>query len=389
MNNEIHSPINETLPHPEISLERKESTATFHEAAYRLVDGPQGEGLRYEAALAALDDSRTITARVAIGDIEADAIVFSPIEYTNDHNADMLREKYEGSDVYYFPYASIIDYSQPAIEKAVDALPDNAVVLFEYREGNPVQAEVLRALLDDKVIEETFINSVNGKRASVTHYGGYLEPLRGDVVYDPEKSATAPLREAFEAGVASGKYERLPKDGTTIIGPEDLDRIVDGISIGDRMWSTYQERMVEWLVKEHPSLQVFDKEYYFEDLRNKNTLMIVDFTDEKPVCAMTLADVRDCFWLNQKDTRRALFCPGMVADNSSGQLGTSMNVLKFYFELEKEIGIGGYLATQCTEISAGYIPKIMELAIKKTNLDLKLPALAKYNYGAYEFTRAA
>lgn len=377
---------------PEFDSQRKEASAQFHELMYRSSHGPQGEGLRYEAAKLALEDDRSILVQTQTDRGLVDLVLFCPTELTGDHNEEMIRGRYGDTPTFYFPYVEGVDYSQADIVEAADKLPEDSVVFFDHLSQDTHIETALHQLIGP-VEEEEFINSVNGKPAGGFHFLGYVRPPTEEFV-DNLSSAIDELRQKFQEEVERGVYEKMPVNGTTIVDPADFGHEVNGMRLDEKLWTIYEERMNEWLIKDHPSLLAYDKEYFMSSIKSPDVATFVNFTDGQPACFMMMADIRSCFWLNQSyyksDKQRVLFCPGIVADKKSGQLASSMKSIKMYIELEKQVENPPLFATQCTEISVDYIPKLIEHALKRSGTeDGKIYPTAEYVYGAYRLKHEA
>lgn len=170
---------------------------------------------------------------------------------------------------------------------------------------------------------------------------------------------------------------RVSDDGNTMTNLNMGNRITD--IQAEEMWDVYNDRF-NFLGENHPISMQDSKEDFFDLLRSENTLISATYDkDEDNVNKLScfvyfVDDINRLYWLNDKfiadkfnnisggyEYFTTMFTPGIVS--SAVGKSHSFKTLGLFSKACDEAGISASVMYENTNLSKGYIPRIVDLAI--------------------------
>jgi hypothetical protein len=157
----------------------------------------------------------------------------------------------------------------------------------------------------------------------------------------------------------------------------------------EELWEVYDETFNR-LIKDHPSDQKIPREFFDLITTSPNSKVMYAEEDGEVVCALFVnEDLSDLPWLNQayyqklNPKGKTVFMPG-VATRLDAVRGVaySRKLIEAFSYIGQHIPVITALATQCTDESAKYIPKMTNRFTQGT-LNAQMAEVAKYEYPVY------
>lgn len=335
----------------------------FYQAQLRVSEGPQIEGVIREDSIRVVQDAETLWTTVdgvrvpVLFRIECDSLAHRP-----------YFEKRGGIEGVYVlsPTVNLVDES--GLEQIeADIISKGGIreliALRRIDSGWPDDnlSRLLLRLGADHMHLEPMLDAKSSQPAEVIHYSGlprFHEPLEGH---------GGSINEVFYEMVDEGILDLAPISGTTVIRPETLTD-----DMAEKIWQIY-DKQLDILIEDHPAYQRLDKELIESILSSPTGFNIVHFEEGEPVCIfLGVTELEECEWLNARSIYEeygeddVLYCPAMVTNFEKQGLNYSANIFSLLVEIAMRRGKNIRPYFECTDISAQYIPKILENAIEDT-----------------------
>lgn len=361
------------------------------EAAYDLMkaaeSGPQAMSMTKEDIQASLNDPNTIFASVKGVNLP----ILMPISTIEAYATSGFFA--EGAEQFLFMpiYTSLDAEETESVRQMLSGADLTSKKIVSYFEDGDKQSEDYAKLvldsLPDGYHQEPLIDDKDGKEASITHFEGL------GIVHDRYNLRTdvTSLRQVFLEGVAGGEYDEHPRTGTTLLDPEELKTNTELL---DKLWRISDEqfsKLVENLpVRQNPSREEFD-----EIMTHPETSSIVYFEDGEPVCLTTfLHSIEPADWLRKEyfddkfgEKPFLAYFAFMVSDANKASYKSSHKVLKMVIDLTEKAHRDMEVIFECTNVSASYIPKLVESVVNASD-EIKINPSSTYTFKSYEVGRA-
>lgn len=347
--------------------EQLEMAEIFYNAQIKASTGPQLEGVIRQDALRVVQEPLTRWAEVGgvptpiLFKLECDSLAYQP-----------YFEKREGVEGVYVlsPTSRLIEEqaAQVLAEEIFNDLSIKQIVTLRLldpevsgTEDGAMPSRLEEILLTYGMVAEPLLDANSGLPAEVIHFSGLPE------FEQPLIPNGYTINETVYEMLQSGAFESIPQTGTTVLRPEYLtDELVE------KIWNIY-DKQIEILIEDHPAYQRLDRELVESMLRSPSGCNIVHFEEGEPVCIFIgVSELEDCEWLNASRIAKAfpdddiLYCPAMVTDFDRQGLNYSTNIFSLLVEIAMKRGKNIRPYFECTDISAQYVPNILENAIKAT-----------------------
>ena len=168
----------------------------------------------------------------------------------------------------------------------------------------------------------------------------------------------------------------MVESGELASGEHDGASVVDVIS-GDeaeRLWGIYQNPFAE-LGEGHALEAGFSQEVFLQILEDPNIAKVVHRVDGEVTTLMIFVTDLDYYpWFNKQyfaakypgalETENVLVFPGIVSDETKRGMNYSFAVVQLAAQVTNRRGSDLSIAFECNEISAQYIPSIVQAAVE-------------------------
>jgi hypothetical protein len=357
-------------------------------------EGPQLEGLSADAVKNALRDPRTIAVELSTKNGNVVWPLLVPIEHNAEYRPDFFENHNgEGSSQHAFYFSDPGEVLQGA--KLEGFAAEDSIVVCDYQEGAPDQqarGRLLQLLQDSGVTTEDYLAGLPDEALPrVLHFAASTHLVGVDTDRPENKNFQA----VFDGMVESGRAERRPENGATILDPAAIAK--NEGDIADNLWEVYQGQFDE-LIKDHPSMQEQPRESLLAMLGDKGTVTSAYYLDGRVVgFSFFVFDIEACEWLDADYYRKEFpgeqtaYFPGIVVDKSHEGKAFSMPIIRMLSDVAAEANVAPRLVFQCTQVSATYVPAIVELGVNRTEhgrVDEVTP-LASYRYEVFTARAAA
>lgn len=347
--------------------------------------GPQGISLSEEDISEALKDPQTLRANIKGVDVP----ILMPVAKIELFASSGYFE--QGADGYLFmPIYS--DLSQDEIQSIHELVKQSNLeskTIFSYFEDGDINSEQYSSLILDSISDgyhqKHLIDNKNDTEASITHFEGLAEVQdRSDM-----KSGVTSLRPAFLEAVANGEYEEHPNTGVTLLDPAELKINKELL---DKLWRIGDEQFTS-LAENLPVRQSAQREEFDEFMTHEGTSNIVYFENGEPICIATfLHSLEPLEWLRKdyfydkfgKDAFFGYFV-FLVSDAKNPSHKSSHKVLNTVVDLIDKSHHDMQVVFECTNISATYVPKLVEGVVNSGNkLKIDVNPYSRYTFKAHE-----
>lgn len=376
-----------------LTPEELEISIGYYRAAYQeRTTGPQLEGMFPEGVQAALTDPRTI----AIERVTPDGRIVWPLLVPVEHNSEYRPGYFEGhmgegaAERTFFYSNPDPDFLPPDAMKDMgfrELAQEKAVIVCDYHEtdDDTTRADFLQLAAADEVrVVEPLATLEVGEQPRVLHFSGKA------TVMERTGSVETDLHKAFQARVERGEAEARPSNGAAILDPHEIATNHDGLA--DQLWEAYDVRFDD-LVDDQPSMQKQTREQLMTMLSDSDAVTTAYFKEGKVVGFVFCSrNVRNCEWLDpdyyekQFPNEELAIFPGMVVEKSQEGLAYSLPMLRTFSDAAAEANLDLRIIFQCTNISAQYIPRIVELGVNRTDGMRfgELEQAASYKYDVFQ-----
>lgn len=357
--------------------------------------GPQIIGYNESDFSCAMNDPMSVFIDITDDTTRTRWPLLSPV-----YNYSELRYEYftDGSsntgEAYYLslPKIHLLDSvaKKETIEAIIDTTESGNQVVYEEERGSDTLALIL-SMAEDSVNHyskndlsgllkvDSFIDPANNTSAAVVHYHGYGKAQRCE-----KNDTNNDLRLAYSL-IGPERYNGDASGKTYLISPEFLNNDTAKV---DELWNIYVNQFQN-LVSNHPARQLQTYEEFSSMVRDKETLVIAHEVDGLVVSfGMFVQNINVCDWLNTDYYRqkfpddKIVYFPGIATDIDRGGANYSMKVMDLVAKIMWRADTDLRVVFQCTNISAEYIPRLVEVgAAMATNpVDITIHEMARYNY---------
>lgn len=341
--------------------------------------GPQAEGLSPQDLEKAFADERTIF-------IQSKSTrawpVLTPLENNSEYLQSFFNGNYPDKQQYYLSMPPDMTKKQMrATRKAIKAVlkTSDTQIVFDQASDDTVLQEVLEGV-DGFSINE-FTDEKNSTQASVIHFEG-----KTDLTMTNEDGDICSLREAYQKTGPIIDPENL-NDATLLLSAEEIEQTKE------RLWEIYEGQFSS-LVENHPARQIQTKDELYAMLSDPDTLTVAQKVDNEIVSfSMFVGNIDSCDWLNvdyykdrySQEDAHVLYFPGIATDVEKQGNKYALNLVNLIAAMIGKSGKNARIVFQCTNISADYIPKIVETATKASGMgDINMSEMYRYRYRAIE-----
>lgn len=337
--------------------------------------GPLREGLYPGDMDKVLGDARTVCVSLGDDDKSMSWPLMTPITNYEEYLPGYFDRMPEGRDgTYYLSLPSRRQLESRAEQEAVgralfEHMSGGALLVYDEYDGQRKDEQIreyISHIYDAEIQVDGFIDKKNNTPAAVVHFSA---PVKLKANADMVESAEQSPQEAIHH--------------TEILNHDPDDALVD------KLWDIYLQQF-ESLVENFPQHALTRSRDTFHDgLKDPVRVTIVHFEGEEPVAVATFTDnLAACPWLNQSFYQKAfpgedlLYFEGIASHPGRRGAIYSAEIVKEFLQLVKEVGRDFRLVNQCTNISAGYIPRIVKSLGYHTDIvdDISVTEFARYNY---------
>lgn len=342
-------------------------------------EGPQREGLQPFEVISALVDTKTVALDIETPEGVVSWPIFTPVVRNKEYRAEFFSDHF-GQDAidrsfFYSPLPEqFLENANEAIlppqvaDELVPFVTQEPIIAFDYQEGvdgyTPNSFAQITAEIGARDEDVTPDDPRYGRPGVV-----YNETLLVPRVHQAEPKS---IRQVFEEGLRSGKFERRPENGATLLMPEDFR--ADDNALLNRIWQIYEEQF-DILVEDDPSRQKQSREELEEMILNEKNTVVGCFKDDEIIgLCFFVSDYKECPWQNQQyyqeryGNHPVAIYPGIVIDvNKIGEHHADM-MTDMLAEVLGDKGEDVLLLFQCTKISQTYVPfKVVYPGIVRSN----------------------
>jgi hypothetical protein len=364
--------------------------------------GPQAEGIPPSDIEKVYEDERTIFVNINNGD--SDTIkwpLFTPIQNSCEFNIDFFERRYGSAEnVFYVstPRNREMIFDNTSRDQLLEFSSREPILVFEETEDDAVSQQ-LHSLFESNfdLLPDVLIDDKNGTEAAVIHYAGKVSLVpsadqKNDASDLEVRKSSSTLRQAYASLIESGGLEEFPESGTIIVDQTTLNDIIDDdsqMTLMGRLWEIYDSQF-KTLTENHPSRQAQTFQELQSVISDPDTLTLAYIHNREYVSfALFVADLRTCEWINPEFYEEkfaddlVLYFPGISTDSEKQGNKYSQNIIDLIARICKVSDSEPIIAFQCTNVSADYIPVIVEGATEATgDATLKVNELQRYTYKA-------
>ena len=347
-------------------------------------DGPQHLGIIDPTdKLKAAKDPRTISAEVG-GQLVP---IFIPIEFHVDAN----QKFFEGKNAYLFNWQDYNDELEGQIGNKVAQIPNNALIMLEREAGDLGADKTLGYLINQysgrrvDLTPESIDPETNTIPSVIYYYSEAHRPTEKVADYPDIKSAYLGLKDTEQ-------WQKFTDRGVYFVSGEYIAPNLQNGKISkllEDLWSIYDDTFNK-LICNHPSDQKIPREYFDLLTTSPNSKVMYAQDEGQVVSALFIVeDLTDLPWLNRgyfnklNHSGKTVFMPGVATKLSHKKaLAYSPRLIEAMSFLGEHVQEITGVATQCTNISAQYIPRLTNRYTRDT-MNLDMQQIAKYEYPVF------
>jgi hypothetical protein len=330
----------------------------------------------------ACEDPRTIKVEANGKEIP----VLCPIEYHVDAN----QAFYKGERGYFFNWQDWQPEFEEQIASKISMLPINAWVALERKAEDSKADELLKKIItySNRKIEllpKCCDKKTNNIQNVIFYYSEADRP-------DEEIPIFENVKLAYEGLKNTQKWQEFSINGVRFVSGEQIaPKIKEGTStkLLEDLWAAYDETFNK-LIKNHPSDQKIPRDFFDVITTSQNSRVVYAEEDGELVSALFITEnLNDLPWLNVpyysklNTTGRTVFMPGIATrlDAKKGK-AYSPRLIKAMSYLGQHVPAISAIATQCTIVSAQYVPRFTD-RFTKGSMNSNMHEIAKYEYPVY------
>jgi hypothetical protein len=351
-------------------------------------NGPQREGLPiYDLENTLLDENSVIIPY----DVDSYWPLITPIENNSEYLTHYFQIYRQGKAFEYLslPALEYLDanpeFTEIAIARILSALDEDKSLVFEESPGRNIIQFLANHGVDPQLLAvDTFRDSRNDTESAVIHYEG----LTNVEMSNPEGEILT-LRDAYS--LLDIKRNKGKKSGTYLLNPKHLNYHLsaNNMKAVDRLWEIYLGQFTQ-LVQSHPARQMQTKDEFTKMVSDTDTLTVAHYTEGDIVSfGMFVGNIESCDWLNtdfykeRYGDNNALYFPGIATDVEKQGHKYALELIDLIAQIISKSGKNRHIVFQCTNISADYIPKIVEYGARESGIaDINIKEYWRYNYVA-------
>lgn len=356
---------------------------TVRELDIKIDSEPQNLGM-YDPGdkIKACKDPRTLKAEVSGEQIP----VFCPIKYHVDANQNF----YKGETTYFFNWQDYQPDFEQQIGDSLSQIPTDALIALE-RKAEDVGADATLAKLIGKTgrqieILPKCLDEETGVIQNVTFYYSEIHRTVEKVPAYPNIST------AYKALKDTDEWKAFEGKGVKFVSGENIaPHIKEGktTKLLEDLWVVYDETFNK-LDQGHPSDQKIPREFFDLLTTSPNSKVMYAKDEGEIVSALFIVeDLADLPWLNTayydklNPKGKTVYMPG-IATKFAHKKATSYSprLIEAFSYIGLHIPVITALATQCTSVSARYIPRMTNRYTRGT-INADMQEIAKYEYPVY------
>lgn len=300
-----------------------------------------------------------------------------PIEYNTEANQDF----FEGEDTYFIDWYSLGSERPESLISYIGSLSSGARLMLEIREGDTHSVADLKLVaqgagrrldLDKKVLDVD-----DGSMAAVRHY---LSPNRKIEGANPQ---ILTLQQARDELLRTGEWQKFLTKGVDYVNGSSISP-----ELLDKLWTVY-DKTFDKLVENHPSAQKQPRDYFEQQiLLPESGVVYVEQGDMVTSALFLIEDVMKCPWLNGSFYRekypvgKTVFISGVSTSLDLQGMHLSELTMGATGKLGEIVPAISATATQCTNRSARYIPRLAK-QFTQDSVQLDLQEQAAYEYPVF------
>lgn len=318
----------------------------------------------------ALNDSDTVF--LSITDNTGNTIevpLLVPIDILEWYNKELMKRTY-GDDVKAFAYGHPPIVSENAYKQSLD------IIKTELEGGSVVLTDIYSDDDSSPIVE--IIKEAQAGSYSIDAFGGETES-RVDVFIAPtvieggeSNIRQAPnLYEVYVEAVKNNEIDVDPNNGPSMV------QAIEGDD-AEHIWQIY-EKPFEGLGENDPTYAGFDKDSLQQLLKDPEVIKVVNRVEsEITTLLMFLQSFEKAPWFNSDyfkrnypdyfNTRNIFMFPSIVTDESKRGLNYATDTLNLAIKMMARRGSNILVTFECTEVSATYIPQIVEQAVNNSGV---------------------
>lgn len=320
-----------------------------------------------EAVREALDDPRTISI-----EISGDRLpVVVPIDLSRWYNVPYLRKHFGTAKLYSYMYPDLTDDSskRKIYECIRQIVQDGGVILYGVeRKDGAIYGDLAEELKVAGVVHTRWSTAPEGQERCLYQYDGIFVPGKIGGRLDEFRS-TQPIHQVYGQAVNSGKIKFDPLDGPAFA------EVIQGQE-ADQLWKFYDASFKK-LSNTHPILTGYSENDFRQMLADPTIAKLV-YRQKGNIVTMAflLNGLQRCDWLDAEYyaqkypaatlTNNHWVLPGIVTDEKRRGERLSVPLLSLAAKVQAMTGSNAVISFECTEESMKYIPRIAQLAIRKS-----------------------
>ena len=338
-------------------IKNRTNALAYYDLVTAGATGPQVEGLAPTDYRKAIKDKQTVHLEVNNGKKSHIIPFLVPLKYAGWLNPNFFSVKgYDPSQMLYcvIPQKELAKLDPQVISGAIDDAAQRvhaSAIVFDYLEGQSLfgsgdYGEVDELITSNKTPAATYHYRMHGDAKTKELIGFTTNPHVRDLATEDD------IRQHFP-----------------------------------RIWEIYQEQF-QRLVDDHPIAGALKRDELLKVLLSKGSLLKAYFDDEDNMQSFgyMVSDISLCPWLNERylkeETQNSplYYFSGIASAPGYGRAVSRSIMNSFAYDALVKHGLFD-ITFECSNISAGYIPKLAELALKSSGIvDVTGPEEHKYYY---------
>lgn len=378
------------------------------------LEGPQLTGYNPDDFAAAVADGRTGFVDVVDGTNIVRWPVVSPVKNYTELMPRYFNDTYgEGASehVYYLslPRREFFMHDPTVQTQLADQLgqlaDERAMVVFDSMAGDGTVEYLtdLMAVSQSNVTVELdeFVDPSNNTPASEIHFEGLtLASEAVKATREGQPYSAVAVRETYSRLVQSGEIDLDTPSHPVLLDPTLMDLPYKNDSdktTMDRLWEVYNASFTQ-LIENTPFRGQQTRQELETMLKDPNTLVVAQTVDGEIAAFVSLVgDISACEWLDPEFYARkypdgnVLYFPDMATDPAMRGERYSVEMTRQLLQILATTIDHAHLVFQCTNVSADYIPMLVQEGINASALDFahveSISEISRYRYQSLRLSR--